>query len=192
MKILGRAGHTLVEILVASLLIGAVFLIITSLYVSGLKFLKLETNSQNVDIQLAFETLARNAGLAEEAIVDASNTQLKLRIDPNNPATPSAADDKWITYRFISVNGVIQLRSRTVAPPNAVPGEVSITDPEIVPGVVFLLNYGQPGFWPGFYLLNPTGQGLPTLLQIRMAVNFGNNNYDKRVLLTSVALRKSK
>ena len=179
-----QAGHTLTEILLASLLISLVFLIMTSLYVSSLKFLNGETTSPDMNSLLALETMTRDASVASDVSWDPSDTsQFKLRIDTNDPATARTDDDKWVSYRFI--NGA--LRTHTVNPPNAVAADVTAGDAEVAPGLSALAGANQSGF----QLLNPTSQGTATVLQIQLVVA-GAANAQSRTFLTSVAVKRAK
>lgn len=187
MKLQDQPGHTLVEIVIASMLIGMVFLMVTSLYVSSLKFLNSEVASPSVGSLLALETMARNVSLANEGIVDAGGLQVKIRIDANDPATATAADDKWVTYRFLDSGSGVRLRTRTVDPPNAVPADVTAADPEVVTGLTVLAGAGQSGF----QLINPTAQGSSTVVQIQMVVS-GGPNAEPSTFLTSAAVKRSK
>lgn len=187
MKLTNQSGHTLVEIVIASMLIGVIFLLVTSLYVSALKFLKGEVASTDVSSLLALETMARNVSRANDGIVDAGGLQVKIRIDPNDPATATPADDQWVSYRFLDSGSGFRLRSRTVNPPNANPADVAASDPEVVRGLAVLAGPGQSGF----QLVNPTAQGASTVVQIRLVVP-GAPNAEARTFLTSVSVKRAK
>lgn len=187
MKLADQSGHTLVEIIIASMLIGMVFLMVASLYLSALKFLRSEVASPSVNSLLALETMARDVSVANDGIVDANGLQVKIRIDTNDPATATAADDKWVSYRFLDSGSGARLRSRTVNPPNASPADVTASDPEVVTGLAVLAAAGQSSF----QLINPTAQGAPTVVQVRLVVS-GEANAEARTFLTSVAVKSSK
>lgn len=128
-------GMTLTELLIAGLLLGGIFLAVTTVHVSSLKLLTGQMNTGGVDPLLALEHISRNVRIANEVIVDGADvtggkTQLKLRIDPANPGTPGPADDHWIVYRFINR----ALRWKTVTPPAPV-SAVDAGSPEVVPGL---------------------------------------------------------
>jgi len=167
----------------ASLLISAIFVIVASLYVSALKFLNGEMTSPDLNTMIALETMTRKIASANQAIVDPTGLELKLRIDTNDPATLSTADDQWVTYRFLSGH----LRTKTVNPPNAVPADVTSSDPEVVPGLSVLAATGQSSF----FMLNPTAQGSPIVVRMQLSVA-GNANSQARTLESEVALRSSK
>ena len=188
------SGHTLIEVLLASLLIGLIFLILTTLYVSGLKLFRGQLASPDNDFLVAFETIARKASLANEAIVDMNGYQVRLRIDSNDPATATANDDQWIGYRYFDIqtlqptNGAegAQIRS---TPPKATSAEANVTsaDAEVVPNLQFL---GRPTQAP-FSLVNPTSQGDPTVLKVLLVALEGANS-PPRTLSTNVALKRAK
>ncbi len=187
MKPADQSGHTLLEIIMASMLIGMIFLLVASLYVSSLKFLRGEVTSSSVSSLLALETMARDVSLASDGVVDPDGLQVKIRIDTNDPATATAADDKWVSYRFLDSGSGFRLRTRTVNPPNASPADVTASDSEVVTGLAVLAAAGQSGF----RIINPTAQGAPTIVQIQLVVP-GGANAEARTFLTSVAVKRSK
>ncbi len=188
MKIRGTSGHTLLEIVIASVLIGMIFVMITTLYATSLKFLRGDMASNDLDTLLALETMARNASTSTDAVVDMGGSQLKLRIDTNNPSTATALDDQWVSYRFLRNGAAFELRNRTVLPPAAAPANVTAADREVVSGLPVLGGAGQSGF----QLLNPsTPEGAPTVVQIMLVVS-GTANSQPRTFLTSVALERAK
>lgn len=139
-----QSGMTLMELLVAVLFLGGIFLTVTTVHISSLRLLQGQTNAAGLDPLLALEHISRNVTLANEAIVDGDvvaggKSQLKLRIDPADPGTPGPADDNWIVYRFI--NGA--LRWKTVTPPTAVTN-VNANDPEVVPRLVLSTAAANP------------------------------------------------
>ncbi len=147
-----QSGMTLVELLIAGLLLGGIFLAVTSVHISSLKLLTGQTNAGGLDPLLALEHISRNVTLANEVIVDGvvvtgGRTQLKLRIDPVDPGTPNPANDNWIVYRFI--NGA--LRWKTVTPPTAVT-DVGAGDPEVVPRLALSTAAANPS---SFNLTSP-------------------------------------
>ncbi len=190
MRIAANSGHTLAEILAATVVVGMIFVIVGTLYATSLRLLNSEVASRDVDSLLALETMSRNINLAEEAIVNGGGFQLQLRNDPAvdpNPATAGAADDRWVTYRFI--NG--RLRTRAVNPPGAVPANVVDADPEVVGNVLNALVIDSTAGQSGFALVNPTAQNTATVVGIRLVV-VGNPGEQNRTLTTRVALRRSK
>ena len=194
-----HSGHTLAEMLAATAILGAIFVLVTSLYVSGLKFFNREVASPDLSALIAFETITRNVALANQAIVDAGGMQLKLRIDRNALGTPDSSDDTWVCYGFLagpsrvqfgplgnpSLSG--QLRFHEYGPPGAVPADVTHADEEVIAGLKILKDAGQSCF----VLENPTGQGGPTIVNVQLVVSEGDNVLP-RTLATGVALRRSK
>ncbi len=142
-SIYSTSGHTLLEVLAASLLVAMVFVTMASLYVTSLRFLGSGQPVLERDSVFALETIVRNARLAEEAVVDNGGMQLKLRIDSNapNPGTPQTADDLWISYRF--VGGGLRTRISTVG---GAAIDVAAGDPEVIAGLAPLTGVGQSRF----------------------------------------------
>lgn len=191
MKLSKSSGYTLAEVLVASILIGLVFVIVATLYASSVKLLKNEVSSHDVDALLAFETISRNINLAEDVGYDANDPgQIQLRIDinPDNGLSRDA-DNRWISYRFIGG----RLRTETVEPPNAVAANVDGDDEEVIPGLE--IDDAQSRF----DLVDPSGQGQGrnSVVEFQMVIighrdEQGNQNQQSRTLLTRVALRRGK
>ena len=191
MKLSKSSGHTLVEFIMATVLVGMIFVIAGTLYATCLRLLNFEVNEGAIDADrlIGFERVTRDISLAEEAQFNVLNTaQIGLRIDPNPlaPATATAANDRWISYGFIGgrlrtrndpawdvVNG-IPLAANNVAPGDA----------EVTPGLVI-----DPA--SRFNVVNPTAQGDATVVDIQMIV-VGNAGQPNRTLSTRVALRRSK
>jgi hypothetical protein len=118
---LGRRGITLMELLIATLMITMVFVASTSVYVSALKFLStMVTNSTSLSPTVSLEDIAKHISLANEANPPGNGGKsLDLRgdYDFNNSSwnsplnTPSVfGDDAWIHYRFCgAANGDLRM-----------------------------------------------------------------------------------
>ncbi len=129
-----KRGMTLIELLVASLLISVVFLAASSLYISTLKLFKSAGQragggpgiSTETDAFIAMEHITRRLRLANRVIMgldsDSANQstvlvsrQIKIRMDynpqtlvPNNSPVGTAyvkTDDQWAKYRFVPDGG---------------------------------------------------------------------------------------
>lgn len=154
MKIQSESGMTLTELLIAGLLLGGIFLAVTTVHISSLRLLTGQTNAGGLDPLLALEHISRNVTLANEVVVDGAvvtggRTQLKLRIDPADPGTSDPNDDNWVSYGF--VNGHLRWRTITVAAFPAAPNIV-VGDPEVVPGLALSTAAANPS---SFNLMSP-------------------------------------
>ena len=192
MRIADNSGHTLAEILAATVVVGMIFVIVGSLYATSVKLLNSEVASRDVDSLLALETMTRNINLAEESIVDPTGRQLQLRNDPADPATPlDLTNDRWSTYRFTDdgfanvANDRLRTRTAIGAPVDIDDADADGTSPQVVQNLAIDPTASR------FLLVNPTGQNAATVVEIRMVV-IGNANEQNRTLSTRVALRRSK
>ncbi len=135
-----QSGMTLVELLIAGLLLSGIFLAVTTVHISSLKLLRGQENAAGLDPLIALEHISRNVTVANEVFVDngtgvPGTTQLKLRIDRGDPGTTVLTDDEWVIYRFI--NGGLFWRTviggGAAAAPNIAVGGAGVA--EVVPGL---------------------------------------------------------
>ncbi|HTL69851.1 MAG TPA: hypothetical protein VL404_01025 [Candidatus Eisenbacteria bacterium] len=175
-----RAGLTLTEAILATLLLSVIFLGATSALVSAMAlFNSLQNNRGRLDATIALEHMARKIALSNRVVVDQGGAQLKLRWDfatgtfalnGAGAGTPSdLTDDTWVKYRIIGN----QLRWRNDA---AESPDVGAGDPELEPGLT--LQSGSI-----FTLVNPTGilegsadpnvVGVPTVVEINLVAQSG-------------------
>lgn len=164
-------GMTLIETLIAGLLLSGIFIAVTSIYISTLKFIDSEIKAANIDTLIAMETMTRKINLAYNVVV-AGDKQLKVEIDPNDPATLSSADDVWIKFGIVANS----LRTKTEALPD---GDVTIADPEVFPDLKVLDD-------SKFNLINPTASGRPNVVKIQLATE-GGEPPQPHTLITSAA-----
>jgi hypothetical protein len=176
----GRAGLTLTEAILATLLLSVIFLGATSALVSSMAlFNSIRNNQGRLDATIALEHMARKVALANKIVVDQGGSQLKIRWDyaigtfalngagagtPDNPA-----DDTWVKYRIIG-NSLRWRNDAAEAP------DVAAGDPELMPGLT--LSGGSI-----FTLVNPTGilegsadpnvVGVPTVVEINLVAQSG-------------------
>lgn len=104
-----RGGFTLTELLITLVLVTVVFLGASSLYTTGLKFLRAR---QNIDVStspgIVLEQIVKKAAVANSVSLTQANTQLNLRIDydlcSDTRAVPTSttADDNWWHYRLVN------------------------------------------------------------------------------------------
>ncbi|GEM_PF-2561047 len=189
-------GVTLVEIVIAVLLISVIFLGSTTVYVTALKFFNaVRDKSPQVYGFLAAETVVRKVAVASEAIVNDSGSsngastldadglnyvtgkQIKIRWDftladwtPLN--TPSnTADDTWVKYKIIENpggSGTYRLYTRKDA---SVTADVTTADEE----VDTLLTLGANSV---FRLSSPSGnaEGAATTVDVHLETVGGSSS----------------
>lgn len=169
-----RQGFTLVELLVAVLLLGLVLAGASSVYVAAHRFLAgiINNHVRVITPSLALETMARRARIANRAVLDAVNNQIRLRIDPAR--TPlNLADDVWVKYRFIGD----RLRWRQEA---AEAGDVTANDQDVEADLRV-----RPE--SRFALVNPSASGDANVLEIVIVTEQGTPPA-VQTLRTSVAV----
>lgn len=158
----------MIELLIATLLLGLVLLAATSMYVAGWRFLNISgENAAYLRVFAAMEQITRKAALSNEAYSTNGNEGVKIRWDyqignylPNHtPDNPS--DDSWVKYRYFA-DGTLRWRNDTSAAP-----DVAVTDPEVDEGLV--LTAGS-----FIAMSNPSGQGVPGVLNINLVSSVGN------------------
>ncbi len=128
-------GITLIEILIASLLVSVVFLAVASSYTSGLRLLASTRDSTLLDPAMAMNAMSKNTALANQIAINPSEKRLTLRLDYNHtngvPTTPKytadTSDDFYIMYQFVA--GGIHTDY------GSAPSTVDGNDPEVIPGL---------------------------------------------------------
>jgi len=159
------AGITLIEILIATALLGAVFTAAISMYASGIKALK---QRQAVDIsvspEVSLEGVTRKIAVAFEADINPA-PQLNIRLDQTcggaDLATPSnAADDVWWHFRFKS-NALLALCDNSQA--------TVLTNPGSPAGTIELIsNVDTSGPGSDMTITNPSGSGSASVVHIHL------------------------
>ena len=176
-KMKNQLGLTLIETLIAGLLLSGIFISVTSIYITVLKFIDSEIKAANIDTLIAVETMTRKINLANNVLVNGGN-QLKLEIDNGDPGTISTADDVWVKFGILGNS----LRTKTEAVPD---GDVSIADPEVFPGLT-VLDDSQ------FNLINPTASGLANVVNIRLTTEGGSPPQPHTLITSAAAAQMSK
>mgnify|MGYP000858220258 CR=1 FL=1 len=165
---MNRKGFTLVELLIAMVLLGMVMAGASSVYVAAQGFLNgiINNDVRVITPSLALEAVIRRAKTANLVVFDAGNNQIKLRVDPNR--TPdNIADDVWVKYRVIGA----RLRWRQDA---LEAGDVGGGDPDVEPDLRL-----RPG--SGFAMLNPSASGVANVIQVTIITNEGTPPVDQTV-----------
>lgn len=164
----GKQGTTLVELLIAGALISLIFVGAGSAYITSLELLQKVRESSGggpdisteTDAFIAVEHISKRARLANKVILgldgaDQQTTlvaqQIKLRLDYNpSTLTPMSqplgstfnkTDDRWVKYAFFKVGEVRKLRWKLATTEG---GDVSSSDPEVVPGLNLVALSGSP------------------------------------------------
>lgn len=177
MNLRGRAGVTLVEIMMAGLLLSVVFLGAASAYISALRFFNaLREKSGQVYSFYAVEHIARRARQANQIIVNSggaanANTgkHVKLRWDYSEAGaalnTPdNTADDTWVKYAVLeNPTGTWRLYWRTDSAATGAVTDAATTDPRLEESL--LLQSGSV-----FNLASPSGpaEGRRVILDIHL------------------------
>lgn len=167
-----ESGLTILEFLVAALLISVVFLASTTVYVGAVKFFSdLRQNADSIDSFILMENLTRKVTVANQVSVSDAGKQLKIRWDwqliggvwtPNN--TPDVTtDDTWVKYRFLGASNDLRLRWRSDATETT---DVTNPDPEVRPGVV-----ARDACL--FTLVNASGDGDPIAVDVNLVTQTG-------------------
>lgn len=184
MKLRLQRGVTLIEILMAGLLLSVVFLATTSAYIAALKFFgSVRDKSGQIYGFMGVEHIARRVELANEIIVNNGGVvninagkQIKMRWDYDALGTPlntpsNVADDTWVKHRFIENpggSGVWKLYWRTDTAAAGPVADVTTADPQIEPQLTTNTN-------STFTLTSPSGlaEGQRTVLTIVLEAVIG-------------------
>ncbi len=177
-------GFTIIELLIASVLLGVIMMSAISIYVAAQRFFNdlLDSNARTSSA-VAMETILRKAQIANTIVFDGPNSQIKLRLDVTAASVPNRTpgvftDDNWFKYRIVA-NG-LRWRTDTVAadPTGAV--DVTGSDPELEANLVL-----RPG--SAFNVVNPSAAGTDTVLNVTFVTQAGTPPVDT-TLTTSAAV----
>ncbi|MBI2094582.1 MAG: prepilin-type N-terminal cleavage/methylation domain-containing protein [Candidatus Omnitrophica bacterium] len=181
-------GVTLVEILVASLLVSLVFLAAATLYLTAMKFLKTASSGQaegvNLDHRLAVAMIedpvfaANLLDFGGEFQLDAVTKgyrQLKVRVDNPKFTLFNKAGDDWHVYGFVaepdgthySLRGWKTTPSMVPADPSWRPPDAAAADPELVPGLLLDQN-------AAFIKIDPAPSGRARIVRIQLLKDAAN------------------
>lgn len=172
-------GFTIVETLIASVLLGVIMMSAISIYVAAQRFFNdLLDNNARTSSAIAVETIIRRAQIGNTIVFDAANNQIKLRLDFSAAFVPNQTpgdftDDTWFKYSIIGTS----LRWRTDTTQAT---DVSAADPELETNLV--LQNGS-----AFNTVNPSGAGVATVLNIIFITQTGTPPVNT-TLETSVAI----
>ena len=159
------AGFSIVEVLIAVVLLAMVFVGAISIYVSGLKFLGgLTATSSQLEPVINVDEMSKRIQLANDGAVELSGAQLLLRGDYdwssggwNSRGTPGDfTDDSCTRYRFLGTE--LHLRSEAAA--GGVCSSFAVTGSDTL--LISNLRSGSSSFTA----VNPSGQGNPTVYAI--------------------------
>ena len=181
-------GFTLVETLIAFLLVSLVFITAASLYLTALRFFRTassgQTNGTNLDQRIAVSTMegpisqANLLSFGDSFLLDPTDPtstafrQLKARVDNPKFTLFTKAGDDWYLYGLVPVNPdpsilpadrKYALRwKKTTAVDASVPAtNVIASDPELVQGLVLDKS-------AGFIQVNPLGVGRVRIARIQL------------------------
>ena len=163
-------GVTLVEMMIASVLISVIFLAGISIYASTLKMLSSSrTSGKNLPTVVYVEDVAKKIEAAND-ITRGTNTadrtagdsdQINLRVNQDcsgvSVSTPSSAGVYW-HYRFLS--GALRYKCDSAAATNPGGG-----------GNIAIDNLNVGGGGSLFSLINPSGSGDPTVVKIHIVTS---------------------
>jgi Tfp pilus assembly protein PilV len=185
LKLRSSRGVTLIEVLMAGLLLSVVFLACASAYISTLKFFNaLREKSGQLYAFIGMEHVARRAELANDVMVNdggvanaETGRQLKMRWDytedgaPKNTAN-TVSDDTWVKYRIIeepSGSGTWRLFWRTDTAAAGAAADVATSDTQVESALTL-------GPASTFVLTSPSGntEGRKTVLAITLESRVGN------------------
>lgn len=175
----GSAGFTLMELLIAGVMISLVMIAAFSLYSSGLRlFVQARTYDVTLIPEVAVEDLMRKINVANFAGINPAN-QLNLRVDylNCNPATPdpagpaNTAADSWWHYRFQAgtLLGLCDAAQNTVLAAAGNPaGTVVVLNnlDTVTPMPAYPPGTGSGG--SGFLFVNPSGAGAPNVVYVHV------------------------
>lgn len=174
-------AFTLTEILVGTLLVGVVFLGGASVHITALRFLG--TAQQNsfvitTDPAVMLEDVARRISLSNQATITVGNSRLNVRSDYNCLGAPlntpnNTVDDQWWHYRFQS--------STLTWKCNGLPTDIGPAGPILISNVTTASSY--------FAIINPSGAGQPTVVNIRLVSTVPVTTLDTNVALGASAKR---
>jgi Tfp pilus assembly protein PilV len=206
LKLRSSRGVTLVEILMAGLLLSVVFLACASAYITTLKFFNaVREKSGQLYTFIGMEHVARRVELANDILVNdggvanaGTGKQVKMRWDcaetgaANNTAN-NVADDTWVKYRIIedpsgsdpSGSGTWKLFWRTESAAGGAATDVANSDPQVETALKLGSN-------STFLLTSPSGNavGQKTVLAITLESSVGEP--PKTLTLSSDVLVGSK
>ncbi len=182
----GSRGLTLIEILIAGLLLSVVFLASASAYITTLKFFNaVREKSGQIYAFMGMEHITRRVELANDIMVNDGGTanaetgkQLKMRWDYNadgvlnGDTANDVSDDTWVKYRFIEEpvgSGTWRLFWRTDTAAAGSATDVANTDEQVETGLTL-------GASSTFALTSPSGntQGQKTVLAVTLESNTGD------------------
>lgn len=177
-------AFTLTEILIATIMVGMVFLGGISIYGSAFKFVK---TSQQTDVStnpaIALEIMTKRISLSNAGTLTFGTKQLNVRSDyacpdsfvsKNTPADFS--DDNYWHYGFVNGAGGTALRTRCDASATT---NVDSSDSALLNGVDFDgSNFG---------LVSPSGSGIPNVVNVHLEATSPAVTLDTNVALGAQA-----
>ena len=172
-------GFTLIEVVIAMMLLPIVFLAATTVYATATQFfLKAKNNSGRIDALIAAETIARKVAMANMVTIDGTGQIISMRWDyAANTFSPRSSpkdftDDSWVKYAVIA--GKLYWRNDAVGADPDDPGTaVTASDTEWAPGLTITST-------PTFTKVNPSlawdaaNAGDPTMVYIELGTSSGN------------------
>ncbi len=154
------------ELLIASVLLGVIYMGISSVYISAQRFTKDASARQyRLEAALAMETMERQMISGRAVAIEVTpgvgtyaGCQIKVQID----TTPTDANDnnfQWLKYRFLNNT----LRTRTDA---AQAGDVGAADTEVSPSLMIVM-----GATSSFFAIDAT---TANIVHINLMANGGS------------------
>ena len=182
-----RAGFTLVEVLVATMLVSLVFITAASLYLTALRFLKTassgETPGISLEHRIALASMEGPVSSANLLVFESSGEfqldpktkgyrQLKARVDDPKFTLFDKSGDAWYAYGLVVVDpNVPEDKWRYTLRWKKENTAVTTADPELVQGLVLDKN-------AAFIKIDPTASGRARIVRIQLirdAVNPENS-----------------
>lgn len=168
-RLLNERGITLLELLVASILMSVVLGGAAAIYVSGVRFLGQLRTTTTASMPPSLNAITRRIDIANQVALSQGGSQLDLRCDcdfatltPQNATPYNPADDQWAHIRIVmgAPNGEVRMVIDNVPGTTVNPGDGTLLYSNI--------NSAGPdaqGNRSGFALLNPSGAGNATLVE---------------------------
>ena len=154
-------GVTLIELILSIVFLGVIILAAVSFdYTSFYLFDSSRKKAAIVNERsLCLEHIAKYASRAtgdinnSGIVVDAANKWAKIRIDKNNPHTPSDySDDKWVRYEYKNKGGNVYELDFCSDWDNGPPSGCNVTEDAITSKIVTDGTNPTPGFYKGTYV----------------------------------------
>lgn len=199
-----RSGFTLVEVLVATVLVSLVFITAASLYLTALKFFKTassgETPGVNIEHRIALASMAGPVSSANLLVFESASEfqldpktkgyrQFKARVDNPKFTLFDKNGDAWYSYGLVPVDknqldGAYALRwKKESGSASFIPVDVTGKDSELVQGLLLDKN-------AAFIKIDPTSSGRSRIVRVLLIKDAANPENSIQMDIAAEAMTK--